>query len=167
MAIWTPSPTIRVKVLGLAWRDAHLLACEVEDSTGRLKGMRPPGGSIEFGEMREQALAREFQEELGCSVRPSGPWHSFENIYDHEGARGHEFVFAVNVMLGDPALYGRDRIDFLESDGTRCVAAWVSPLALPVGVDLYPNGLLPLIQAGIVSSDALGPGRHPDHVRPE
>ena len=90
MTVWTPSPAIAVKVIGLAWRGRELLVAEVEQSDGRVKGVRPLGGSIEVGETREQALVREFAEELRCEVAVTGAWHAFENIYEHEGARGHE-----------------------------------------------------------------------------
>jgi ADP-ribose pyrophosphatase YjhB (NUDIX family) len=153
VTIWTPAPVIRVKVLGLAWRGGDLLLAEVEDSAGRVKGVRPLGGAIEFGETREQALRREFEEELGCGVRLAGPWHGFENIYEHEGATGHEFLFAANVELADFSLYRRDPIGFLEDEGTARLARWLPPAALPPGVDLYPAGLRPLIEAGIVTPD--------------
>jgi ADP-ribose pyrophosphatase YjhB (NUDIX family) len=151
MTMWKPSPFIRVKVLGLAWRREELLLAEVEDSSGRVKGVRPLGGSIEFGETREQALLREFGEELGCAVSLAGPWHGFENIFEHEGAIGHEYLFAANIELSDARLYESERIAFLESDASDCCARWFSPTALPQGIDLFPTALLPLIQAGFVS----------------
>ena len=150
MTVWTPSPALKVKVLGLAWLGGELLVSEVEDSTGRVKGVRPLGGCIEFGEPREQALVREFAEELGCAVTVSGDWHAFENIYQHEGATGHEFVFAANVTLGDPRFYEQDRFRYLESDESDCWACWVDPLALRPGLDLYPDGLQQLIRAGVI-----------------
>src|SRR6187551_1612754 len=101
LTVWTPTPAVTVKVIGLAWRGAELLVAEVEESDGRVKGVRPLGGTIEFGETREAALAREFAEELGCAMSVVGPWHAFENIYRHEGATGHEFIFAANIRLGD------------------------------------------------------------------
>lgn len=122
MTVWTPSPAIAVKVIGLAWRGEELLVAEVEESDGRVKGVRPLGGSIEFGETREQALEREFVEELRCEIAVSGPWHCFENIYHHEGKTGHEFLFAANVRLGDADIYRRDRFHYLEHEGTRCCA---------------------------------------------
>jgi ADP-ribose pyrophosphatase YjhB (NUDIX family) len=151
VTIWKPKPFIRVKVLGLAWRGERLLAGEVEDSAGRVTGVRPLGGCVEFGETREQAIAREFREELGCSATITGPWHAFENIFEHEGHIGHEFVFAANVALGDPALYARETIRYLEDDGLTCTAGWYLPTGLPDGVALYPEGLLALIEAGAVS----------------
>ncbi|OYW45869.1 MAG: DNA mismatch repair protein MutT [Sphingomonadales bacterium 32-68-7] len=148
MTVWTPPAEVVVKVIGLVWRDNALLLAEVEDSAGRLKGLRPLGGSVEFGETREQALHREFAEELGCGITVIGPWHSFENIYQHEGATGHEYIFAAAVRLEDDALYRQERIAFLENQGARCHAVWRAPADLPSGVDLYPGGLSTLIDAG-------------------
>ena len=152
MTVWSPSPAISVKVVGLAWRGSELLVAEVEESDGRVKGVRPLGGTIEFGETREEALAREFAEELGCAISVCGAWHTFENIYQHEGAHGHEFIFAANVRLAAEQLYHRDRFHFLEHEGTRCCAVWLDPLHLPPGVALYPAGLLDAIAGGALGS---------------
>lgn len=151
MTAWTPSPAVTVKVVGLAWRGEQLLLSEIEDSSGRMKGLRPLGGHVEFGETREDALRREFAEELNCPITVSGPWHAFENLYEHEGATGHEFIFAANIALGDAALYRQERVSFLEHEGTPGMALWQSPRDLPQGVELYPDGLLPLIEDGTVS----------------
>jgi ADP-ribose pyrophosphatase YjhB (NUDIX family) len=153
VTIWTPSTAIRVKVIGLAWRGDKLLLAEVEESSGRVKGARPLGGCVEFGETREQALHREFEEELGCGITLAGPWHSFENIYEHEGATGHEYLFAANIILADTTLYTKEEIAFLEDNGIGCSARWWSPTALPTGVDLYPRELIALIDAGVVGPE--------------
>ena len=63
MTPWRPSSTIRVKALGLHWRDGRLLASEVNRDDGTLKGVRPLGGTVEFGETWQDALIREYQED--------------------------------------------------------------------------------------------------------
>ena len=148
MTVWTPAKSIKVKVLGLVWRGEQLLVSEVEDSSGTVKGVRPLGGCVEFGETREQALVREFEEELGCVATISGPWHAFENVFEHEGATGHEYLFVANVTLESADLYERERFQYQETDVMTCWAAWMDPSRLPDGVALYPLALLDEIAAG-------------------
>ncbi|ABC89988.1 hypothetical conserved protein [Rhizobium etli CFN 42] len=146
MTVWRPPQQIRVKVIGLAWRENRLLAAEVEDDSGRIKGVRPLGGSIEFGETREQALHREFNEELETAIRIVGSWHLLENIFEHHGAIGHEFIFAADVELADKTLYDRDEIRYCELDETAATARWFGRVMLrDAGIDLYPTGLEKLL----------------------
>ncbi len=141
MAIWRPAPEIRVKVIGLVRRESRLLVAVVENDAGRVKGFRPLGGTVEFGETRDQALRREFREELGCDIQRTGDWIALENIFEHEGRPGHEVIFAAFADVTDPVLLARDEIAFREADGTGCLALWIDPAALPPGTSLYPDGL--------------------------
>ncbi|MGW9945940.1 NADH pyrophosphatase NudC (nudix superfamily) [Rhizobium leguminosarum] len=142
MTVWRPSQQIRVKVIGLVWRKDQLLAAEVEDDRDRIKGVRPLGGAIEFGESREEALQREFREELETDIRIVGPWHLLENIYEHHGATGHEYIFAADIELADASLYERDEIRYSELDETAATARWFGRDGLrDAGIDLYPTGL--------------------------
>lgn len=75
MTIWKPAQTICVKVIGLVWKDNLLFATEVEHNAGRVKGVIPLGGTVEFGETREAALHREFHEELGTDISITGAWY--------------------------------------------------------------------------------------------
>ena len=60
MTTWRPHSNIRGVAIGLHWRNDRLLAAEVRDDAGRIKGVRPLGGEIEFGESWQAALTREF-----------------------------------------------------------------------------------------------------------
>ena len=40
----------------------------VRDDQGNIKGYRPPGGGVEFGETAAEAVQREFTEELGFAI---------------------------------------------------------------------------------------------------
>lgn len=143
MSIWRPPQEIRVKAIGLHWRGMRLLAAEVLDDCGELKGVRPIGGTVEFGETLTEAMIREFREELGVRAAPTGSPLFFENIYMHEGVCGHEIVAAFDVMIAERNFEGLDRIEFRESDGSPVVARWfdLDELDHEGYPALYPSGL--------------------------
>ncbi|WP_312016163.1 MULTISPECIES: NUDIX hydrolase [Bradyrhizobium] len=136
-------PRIRVVAIGLHWRDGRLLAAEVRDDAGRIKGVRPLGGEIEFGESWHAALVREFNEELGIDVTIASEPLLLENIFVHEGSTGHEVMFVAEVAFPEGAFAGQDRIDFREDNGEEIVARWfdLADLDLDGGPSLYPTGL--------------------------
>ena len=147
MTTWRPHPHIRVVAIGLHWRDGRLLAAEVRDDAGRIKGVRPLGGAIEFGESWRATLVREFNEELGIDVTIIGEPLMMENIYVHEGATGHEVMFITKVAFPANAFSCQDRIDFREDNREEIVARWcdLADLDRPDGPSLYPSGLKDLL----------------------
>ncbi|WP_354455852.1 NUDIX domain-containing protein [Methylobacterium sp. 1030] len=143
MTVWRPPAEIRVKALGLPRRGNSLLVAEVRADDGRLKGVRPLGGSVAFGERVEDALIREFREELGVTVSVLGGPRVMENIFTHEGQVGHEVLFLFPVALPPGRFDGQERFVFHEDSGTACVARWcdLDGLDVPGGPDLFPAGL--------------------------
>lgn len=147
MTKWRPHHSIRVKALGLAWRDGRLLASEIYRDDGTVKGVRPLGGSVEFGETWYDALVREFQEELSVTVQPIGAPLVLENIYTHHGATGHEVIFAADVHFPQDAYRQDGPIEYLEDNGETCRAFWYDIETLDHGdVALYPTGLKSRLQ---------------------
>ncbi|MCP3472527.1 NUDIX hydrolase [Bradyrhizobium sp. CCGUVB1N3] len=147
MTKWRPQSIVRVVAIGLHWRAGRLLAAEVRDDSGRLKGVRPLGGGVNFGEPWRTALAREFNEELGIDIDVKGAPLVMENIYVHEGAAGHEVMFISEVEFLDNAFEDQDSIDFREDSGAPSVARWFDLAALDLddGPKLYPTGLKDLL----------------------
>jgi len=140
---WRPSEVIKVKALGLALHEGSLLASEILNDAGEVKGVRPLGGTVEFGEAWQDALKREYREELDAEITLSGLPIVMENIYDHHGVTGHEIIFLSNISFVDNALYSQDKILFSENDNTPCTARWFNLQKLSIGgPDLYPTGLL-------------------------
>lgn len=125
------------------WRGGRLLAAEVLDDQGQVKGVRPLGGTVQFGETAEAAVVREFREELGITVRPLTPPLFVENIYTHEGCPGHEILAIFDVEFPAGAYADSARVAFDEDNGVRCIAEWFSldELDQPGGPVLYPAGL--------------------------
>ena len=148
MTTWRPLARIRVIAIGLVWKDGRILAAEVKTDSGVVKGVRPLGGSVEFGETREAALKREFLEELGVEIDIVGPWCAMENLYEHEGHAGHEIVFAADVILKDSSIYEKDRISFLEDNLSAHKAAWFGADELEkAGIALYPAALTEMLRS--------------------
>lgn len=142
MTIWRPANTITVKALALIWRDDALLLSEVQDDTGRVKGMRPLGGTVEFGEPWRDALQREFLEELGARITLLDTYFVMENLYEHHGAAGHEVVFLCHAHFSEPGCYAKDSFDYIESDETPATARWMSLEDIEARrLELYPTGL--------------------------
>jgi len=148
MTIWSPRQSIRVISIGLHWRDGLLLAAELRDDTGKVTGVRPLGGGVEFGETWRQALVREFKEELNVQITIGSNPLVIENLYVHEGQPGHEIVFAADVKFAEGEFDGQDVIEFEEDNGGKFTASWVDLDELNVGgVELYSTGLKALLQA--------------------
>ncbi len=143
MTVWRPEARIRFKALGLPWRGDRLLAAEVLDDDGRVKGVRPLGGSVAFGETAQDAVIREFQEELGVTVEIVEPLFFLESLYTHHGQTGHEIVALFEIRLPEGCLSDEEPIEFYEDNGAPCRAAWFDLDALdrPGGPELYPAGL--------------------------
>ncbi len=143
---WRPQAGVQAKVLGICMNKGKLLAMDVFNDKGKVKGVRPLGGTIEPGETREAALTREFSEELNTEIVITGSWRVFENIYDHEGVLGHEYCFATGVSLVDKSLYTKSVIAFSEDSGADCTATWVEIKTLKAGeLALFPDGLLAVL----------------------
>jgi 8-oxo-dGTP pyrophosphatase MutT (NUDIX family) len=143
--VWRPRPSIRPIALGVIWRGDELLLMAVRSDDGSLKGWRPLGGGIEFGERADQALRRELLEELGEPVEEPRFLATLENIYDHHGVTGHEIVFVFETGFADDGAYQKQQLGFTDG-GVHNDVAWVSFASLAaVDTNLYPAGLFKLL----------------------
>jgi ADP-ribose pyrophosphatase YjhB (NUDIX family) len=92
---------IRPVVLGLAIKDGKLLVSEGYDSKKDKTFYRCLGGGIEFLETSQEALKREFKEEIGADISVKDFLGISENIFTFEGKNGHEIIFLYNIELKD------------------------------------------------------------------
>jgi 8-oxo-dGTP pyrophosphatase MutT (NUDIX family) len=106
---------------------------------------RPLGGSIEFGETGAEAVAREFQEELGEEVTNLRYLCALENIFTYNGDQGHEIVLVYEGDFANPELYGRDWVEAVEDNGAPFRALWMPFVDFGPERPLYPDGISELL----------------------
>ena len=137
---------IRVLAVGIAWRGDEFLVGRGYDPVKEEGFFRPLGGAIEFGERSQDAVRREFLEELGVKIDVGDRIWVTESIFEWNGQAGHEVVFVYDVRFRDERMYEGDTVEGLEGD-TPFEACWVTLDALSSGeVPLYPEGLLGVLR---------------------
>lgn len=145
----TTEPRIRNIAVGILVRDGHVLAEEYPMIPGHHRFVRAIGGDIEFGERAEQAVRREFAEELGVQLSTTRLLGVSENIFSILDHPGHEVVhlFAISCSeLADLPL--NERRPVLDNEAT---VGWYP-------VDDLARNEPPLYPAGAVdAARSLGP----------
>ena len=123
----------------------RIFVSEGRDSHKQVTFYRPLGGTIEFGEKGEQAVTREFLEEIGVEITRLRYLGTLENIFTLEGVPEHEIVLVYAGEFADVSMYKRGLIVGQEA-GVRIEAMWKSLALFREGrAPLYPDGLLELL----------------------
>lgn len=92
---------IRPIALGLAIKNNKVLVSEGYDKVKDQTFYRCLGGGIEFLEKSDEALKREFKEEIGADVTVKDFLGLEENIFTFNGKNGHELIFIYTVDVKD------------------------------------------------------------------
>lgn len=132
--------TIRNLAVGLPVRAGRVLVSESVDRVRDLRFHRAVGGGIEFGELAEQALRREFREELAVELDHAELLGVLENRFTYEGEPGHEIVhvFAVRSAALDALPLDAELVVLDEGSPVR----WVP---MDTDVPVFPDGVLELL----------------------
>jgi ADP-ribose pyrophosphatase YjhB (NUDIX family) len=139
---WRPPQFVRPLAIGVVRRGTELLVAAVQDDAGSIKGWRPLGGSIEFGERAAETLRREFREEVGLEILEPRLLAVIENLYEHHGARGHDIAIVFQTALARAEAYQREAFEFHDG-GIDCQARWVDIGRFRSGEQqLFPAGLI-------------------------
>lgn len=125
--------------------DGAVLVQRGRDESRGLTFHRLIGGGIDFGETAEQAVVREWQEELSAQLLDVRLLGWVENLFTFEGAPGHELL-AVHVgRVDDPHVLDRDDLGTIP--GTTSTVHWVPGSQVLDGpVPLYPPGVVRLLR---------------------
>ncbi|KKS69073.1 hypothetical protein A3A14_02555 [Candidatus Daviesbacteria bacterium RIFCSPLOWO2_01_FULL_43_38] len=103
------------------------------------------GGGIEFGERGEEALKREFQEELGTGLENIKFITTLENIFTFDGKQGHEIVMVFKADLANKELYSKDYMEIIDSkDNHKALWQKISDFKEKRSI-LYPDNILEYI----------------------
>ena len=123
---------IRPIVLGLVRDGNKLLVSKGYDKLKEQEFYRCLGGGIEFLEKSEDALKREFKEELNIDIKVGKFLGISENIFTYNGKNAHELILFYNVDINDSDYKEKYHIidDNCETDAT-----WID-------IDKFVNGEL-------------------------
>lgn len=139
----------RIRILALAVvknPDGRFLFHRGHDSVKKEYFYRALGGGVDFLEKGEDAIAREFYEELEARVTVESQVGVFEKIFIYEGKPGHEIVLVYKVKFNDPKFYAKETMDIIEGDGVVGQAVWRSLDAISSEkAPLYPPGFSDLM----------------------
>lgn len=141
-----PPGRIRALAIAIIRRGDAILVAEGFDTAKPETFYRPLGGQIEFGEPAEAALRRELREEICAELQDVRYRFTLENLFTHQGQKGHEIVMVFEAVLADPPFYDRESMTGHEDDGVPFTATWkrLSDFG-PGRPPLYPDGLLELL----------------------
>lgn len=92
---------IRPIVLGLVIKNGKMLVSEGYDKVKKQTHYRCLGGGIEFLEKSDEALKREFKEELNIDISIKEFLGVTENIFTYEGQDAHELVLIYSIDIQD------------------------------------------------------------------
>ena len=92
---------IRPIALGLVIKDNKLLVSEGFDKVKNETFYRCLGGGIEFLEKSEEALKREFLEEINVNITVKDFLGISENIFTYQGKKAHELILFYSIEISD------------------------------------------------------------------
>jgi len=95
------------------------------------------GGGVEFGETSEEALKREFAEEIQAELTNIKYLGCLESIFTFSGKQGHEILFVYECDFVDPKFYQLESINFQEKKRQK-TALWVE-------IEKFKSGKLKLV----------------------
>jgi 8-oxo-dGTP diphosphatase len=98
-------------VAGVIWRDGEYLAVERPEGFRMAGWWEFPGGKIEEGESREEALVRELQEELGITPVDFEFWREVVHEYDDFSVR--LYFFHIHGYSGELASLEGQRMSWV------------------------------------------------------
>lgn len=130
---------IRPIVLGVVRKGNKLLVSKGYDKSKNQEFYRCLGGGIEFLERSEEALKREFKEEINIEIELGDFLGISENIFNYKGKDAHELILFYEAYINDKDY--QQKYDLVDDD-IETEAVWVD-------IDKFKNKELILYPAQI------------------
>ena len=113
---------IRPIALGLAIKNNKLLVSEGFDKVKNETFYRCLGGGIEFLEKSEEALKREFLEEINIEITVKDFLGISESIFTYQGKKAHELILFYSIDISDENYKEEYKVI---DDHSETIAKWV------------------------------------------
>ena len=114
---------IRPIALGLAIKNNKLLVSEGFDKVKNETFYRCLGGGIEFLEKSEEALKREFLEEINVDITVKDFLGISENIFTYQGRKAHELILFYSIDISDENY--KEEYKVIDDHG-ETIAKWIN-----------------------------------------
>ncbi|WP_221799548.1 NUDIX hydrolase [Oceanobacter mangrovi] len=140
---------IRNIAIGVIEDNDRIFVFEGFDPADNSVFYRPLGGGIDFGELAQEALVREFQEELNTRITIESKPRVMENRFELYGRPCHEIVFVFKASFVDPEFYShREFTSCDEGSNSAFTAKWIPLADFRSGkLTLVPENLLQLLDS--------------------
>ena len=113
---------IRPIVLRIVRKGNKLLVSKGYDKSKKQEFYRCLGGGIEFLERSEDALIREFKEELNINIKVGKFLGICESIFNYKGKNAHELVLLYDAYIDDKDYQEKYKVIDDESESE---AVWI------------------------------------------
>ena len=138
---------VRPIAISIIRNNDKMLVYERQDDITGERFYRLVGGCIEFGELSNTALKREFKEELSLDIKNTKLISIFESIFTFNYKEMHEIVFLYESEFVDSSIYNEDIINGLEGDRAfNAIWILVSDF-LKKKHKIYPEEIVDYLQA--------------------
>ncbi len=135
----TQNDIFSLRVAGICLNDGKILLHKTSDNNG----YSLPGGHVTFQETAEQAIIREFSEEIGADIWLGNLKWIGENFFNRSGYPCHQICFYYTVHLLDAQITKNRK--FIGNEHSKPIYFEWIPLSSLDRIKLYPENIKTLL----------------------
>ena len=141
---WYPDG-IEVKALCLVEHEGRWLMQEFFHPDTQERYVRFLGGAVDKGEYAQEAIIREFREEIGATLVDVELTTVQEHVFPYRDDIRHQIVFVFKGRIAEPELLAQEEF-FIEEFGHRWRAFWITKTDLAAGLIPMRPAILPFAE---------------------